>query len=152
MVFTDSCWALAMNEQVLTTMTSASSAPETRVAPACTSIPIITSLSTRFFGHPRLTKPTLVGAGVALSVALSTGGDKVFTGMQSLDFNTVAGLLPVSAAADRRNLFIQLWQTPHMLDRVVEARALVVPGKFRDLGANSSIVNQADEFFGRLCG
>jgi hypothetical protein len=27
-----------------------------------------------------------------------------------------------------------------------------VPGKFRDLGANSSIVNQADEFFGRLRG
>ena len=100
MVLTDSCWALAMNEQVLTTITSASSAPETSCAPACCSMPIITSLSTRFLGQPRLTKPTRVGpadtgaaASVASGVTVSSGSDKVFVGMQSIDFNTVAGLV-----------------------------------------------------------
>ena len=34
MVLTDSCWALSMNEQVLTTMTSASSARRVSSAPA----------------------------------------------------------------------------------------------------------------------
>jgi hypothetical protein len=62
MVFTDSCCALAMNEQVLTTMTSASSALDTNFAPACSSKPIMTSLSTRFLGQPRLTNPTLGAA------------------------------------------------------------------------------------------
>ena len=61
MVLTDSCWALAMKEQVLTTRMSASSACGVNWAPACASIPIMTSLSTRFLGHPRLTKPTLGG-------------------------------------------------------------------------------------------
>ena len=58
----DSCCALAINEQVLTTMTSASSALGVSSAPAWASMPIITSLSTRFLGQPRLTKPTLAGA------------------------------------------------------------------------------------------
>src|SRR4029077_16957835 len=96
MVLIDSCWALAMNEQVLTTITSASSASETSFAPACCSRPIITSLSTRFLGQPRLTKPTRVGAAgtaVADSVAFWSGTDRVFVGMQSIDFNTFAGLL-----------------------------------------------------------
>src|SRR5579871_738399 len=61
MVFTDSCWALSMNEQVLTTITSASSALGVSSAPARDSSPIMTSLSTRFLGQPRLTNPTLVG-------------------------------------------------------------------------------------------
>src|SRR6202035_6178531 len=58
---TDSCCALSMNEQVLTTITSASSARGESSAPARASNPIITSLSTRFFGHPRLTNPTFCG-------------------------------------------------------------------------------------------
>ena len=57
-VSTDSCLALSMNEQVFTTMMSASSARLVISAPEVASIPIITSLSTRFFGQPRLTKPT----------------------------------------------------------------------------------------------
>src|ERR1700730_615386 len=100
MVFTDSCWALAINEQVLTTMTSASSAREISWAPACASSPIITSLSTRFLGHPRLTKPTLVGeldTGSGRSVASPVDAGKietgrVFVGMQALDFNMLAKL------------------------------------------------------------
>src|SRR5574340_658041 len=60
MAFTDSCCAGSMKEQVLTTMTSASSARGVISAPAWASRPIMTSLSTRFLGHPRLTKPTLV--------------------------------------------------------------------------------------------
>src|ERR1700730_13916408 len=57
-VLTDSCCALSMNEQVLTTIMSASSARVVSSAPARASRPIMTSLSTRFLGHPRLTKPT----------------------------------------------------------------------------------------------
>ena len=60
-VFTDSCCALSMNEQVLTTMISASSARGVSSAPARAISPIMTSLSTRFFGHPKLTKPTFWG-------------------------------------------------------------------------------------------
>src|SRR5438876_2793569 len=58
-VSTDSCCALPINEQVLTTMTSASSAREVNSAPAWVSKPIMTSLSTRFLGQPKLTNPTL---------------------------------------------------------------------------------------------
>ena len=60
-VLTDSCCALSMNEHVLTTMTSASSARGESSAPARARRPIITSLSTKFFGHPRLIKPTFGG-------------------------------------------------------------------------------------------
>src|SRR6266536_2277879 len=56
-VSTDSCLAVSMNEQVLTTMMSASSAREVIWAPLTESNPIITSESTRFLGQPRLTKP-----------------------------------------------------------------------------------------------
>src|SRR5580658_5693609 len=62
MVSMDSCCALPINEQVFTTITSASSALGVSSAPAWASMPIITSLSTRFLGQPRLTKPTLAGA------------------------------------------------------------------------------------------
>src|SRR5690349_4387231 len=62
MVFTDSCLAESINEQVFTTITSASSAREVIWAPPVCNMPIITSLSTRFLGQPRLTKPTFKGA------------------------------------------------------------------------------------------
>ena len=55
---TDSCWADAMNEQVFTTSTSASPGRGVISQPFRASMPIITSLSTRFFGHPKLTNPT----------------------------------------------------------------------------------------------
>ena len=87
-VLTDSCCALSMNEQVFTTMTSASSARWTRSAPACESMPIITSLSTRFLGQPKLTKPTLGAAGLDSS-GVST--DEDFEGMQSFNFITLTG-------------------------------------------------------------
>src|SRR5207302_3737773 len=79
MVSTDSCLAVSINEHVLTTMTSASSAREVICAPPRCSMPIITSLSTRFFGHPRLTNPTFRGldsggcSGTRVMVGLSTG-------------------------------------------------------------------------------
>src|SRR3954465_4006096 len=49
-------------------------------------MPIITSLSTRFFGQPRLTNPTLVVADFdrGLSIASSE------MGMESINFNIVA--------------------------------------------------------------
>src|ERR1700686_1691944 len=62
----DSCCALPINEQVFTTMTSASSALGVSSAPAWASMPIITSLSTRFLGQPRLTKPTFEGGAGAI--------------------------------------------------------------------------------------
>src|ERR1700678_643381 len=55
---TDSFCAGSMKLQVLTTRTSASPARGVSSYPARARIPIITSLSTRFFGHPRLTNPT----------------------------------------------------------------------------------------------
>src|SRR5271168_4513298 len=55
---TDSCCAGAMKLQVFTTRTSASAARGVSSYPARARMPIITSLSTRFFGHPRLTNPT----------------------------------------------------------------------------------------------
>ncbi len=84
-----------MNEQVLTTITSASSARVESSAPARASRPIITSLSTRFFGHPRLTKPTFCGRvssvrfSCSASLGFSPGGEIVrfFDGMQSNYFN-----------------------------------------------------------------
>src|SRR5215469_12431039 len=88
MVLTDSCCALSMNEQVLTTMISASSACATSSAPAWANMPIITSLSTRFLGHPRLTNPTL---GVVGGSRVSTGED--VEDMQSDYFIRTAGYL-----------------------------------------------------------
>ncbi len=85
MVSTDSCWALAMNEHVLTTMTSASSAAAVSWAPACASMPIMTSLSTRFLGQPRLTKPILTGAGgtgdAEIGFLAGTGNNQGTTGI-----------------------------------------------------------------------
>ena len=89
-VSTDSCCALPMKEQVLTTMISASSSCGVNSAPACVSRPIMTSLSTRFFGHPRLTNPTFSRPGTALertSSWSSTATDVLLTGMQSLYFS-----------------------------------------------------------------
>src|SRR5271165_448602 len=89
MVFTDSCFAESMKEQVLTTMMSASSAREVISAPPCDSRPIITSLSTRFLGQPRLTKPIFLGvaATVLSSEASSRATESIFGGMQSLHFS-----------------------------------------------------------------
>src|SRR5215471_21559629 len=83
-VFTDSCCALSINEQVLTTMTSASSARDTNSAPAFVTRPIITSLSTRFFGQPRLTNPTFGAEDLGAS---GVKKDEVFDDMQSFDHN-----------------------------------------------------------------
>src|SRR3974390_225398 len=79
-----------MNEEVLTTMISASAAREVIWAPPCESRPIMTSLSTRFLGQPRLTKPTFWGA-AALSGGSSRATESGFTGMESLDFSIQNG-------------------------------------------------------------
>src|SRR5580692_2437375 len=57
MVSTDSCLAGSMKLQVLTTNTSAWSGCGVSSCPRDTSWPIMTSLSTRFLGQPKLTKP-----------------------------------------------------------------------------------------------
>src|ERR1039458_7667787 len=58
MVSTDSCFAVSMKEQVLTTRISASSGWAVRRAPARSSRPIMTSESTRVLGQPNEIKPT----------------------------------------------------------------------------------------------
>jgi hypothetical protein len=47
-------------------------------------MPIMTSLSTRFFGHPKLTNPTFVGGDLGISMA-ATGND--FGDMQCFYFS-----------------------------------------------------------------
>src|SRR5689334_5922065 len=85
MVLTDSCCALSMNEQVFTTMTSASSACGTSSAPPWASMPIMASLSTRYLGQPRLTNPTFGRAEIGCSGAI-TGKD--FGDMRSFYFSS----------------------------------------------------------------
>src|ERR1700739_2278498 len=106
MVLTDSCWALSINEQVLTTMMSASSARRVSSAPARASRPIMTSLSTRFLGQPRLTKPTFWGAaecGLSRDLASVDSEqpmiERAFTGMQSFYFS-IPWCRPLRAASD----------------------------------------------------
>src|SRR5579859_6107792 len=55
-----------MKLHVFTTRISASAACGVSSYPSRESMPIITSLSTRFFGHPRLTNPTFVLARFSL--------------------------------------------------------------------------------------
>src|ERR1022692_1004524 len=57
MVSTDSCLAGSMKLQGFTTNTSAWSGCGVNSCPRDTSWPIITSLSTRFLGQPKLTNP-----------------------------------------------------------------------------------------------
>src|SRR6185503_7897422 len=57
MVSMDSCFAGSMKLHVFTTMTSASEGCGVSSWPPLMSWPIMTSVSTRFFGHPKLTKP-----------------------------------------------------------------------------------------------
>src|SRR5215510_637563 len=69
MASTDSCLASPMKPQVLTTMTSASSGAATTWCPAPVVWPSMTSVSTRFFGHPRETKWTFIAATKPASLA-----------------------------------------------------------------------------------
>src|SRR5215469_17304330 len=89
MASTDSCCALSIKEQVLTTMMSASSARGVISAPPCDSIPIMTSLSTRFLGQPRLTKPIFLGVerAVPSSGGLGRATESSWECMQSLHFS-----------------------------------------------------------------
>src|SRR5215472_6222755 len=82
MVLTDSCFAVSMNEQVFTTITSASSALAVRCAPPACRRPIMTSLSTRFLGHPRLTKPTFSVASLSADSSCWGATVRVSTGMR----------------------------------------------------------------------
>ena len=60
MVSIDSCLALSMNAQVLTTSTSASAASRVSWCPCCWASPSITSESTRFLGQPSETIPIFI--------------------------------------------------------------------------------------------
>ena len=65
----DSCFALSINAQVLTTSTSASAALRVNSCPAFRASPSMTSESTRFFGHPRETIPIFMATNYQLPTA-----------------------------------------------------------------------------------
>src|SRR5579862_9394299 len=88
MVSTDSCFAVSMKLQVLTTRISASSGRAVRRAPAWSRRPIMTSESTRFLGQPNEIKPT-VGA---------VGGESLLTpSFYQVHFFPVLGEIPAPA-------------------------------------------------------
>src|ERR1035438_9463823 len=78
MVSMDSCLAVSMKLQVLTTRISASSGWAVRRAPARSSRPIITSESTRFLGQPSEINPTegAVGGESLVTLPLYRGWGK----------------------------------------------------------------------------
>jgi hypothetical protein len=99
----DSCCALPMNEQVFTTMMSASSASGVSSAPAWVSMPIMTSLSTRFLGQPRLTKPTLAGAASPeIADMVFFKGTRISNDQRKQIDTILASNVAMSAAAGRR--------------------------------------------------
>src|SRR3954470_2530164 len=130
MVFTDSCLALSMNEQVFTTITSASAADVVSSAPELARMPIITSLSTRFLGQPKLTKPTLVRtASTERMVAsgkesapvrpvfrmVSDGIDSLILSSQSAAAGLRRGLSPYQGEPNAHYRFANLFQRFHDL-------------------------------------
>src|SRR6266481_1784843 len=122
----DSCCALPINEQVFTTMTSASSALGVSSAPAWASMPIITSLSTRFLGQPRLTKPTLAGgAGPEVTDMLFfTGTGTMTTTISRKQIYTIlASYVAMTAPAGSRNRAPA--RAPHVF-RQSERRVLIL--------------------------
>ena len=110
MVSTDSCCALPINEQVLTTITSASSAAGVSSAPPCASMPIITSLSTRFLGQPRLTNPTLVGRVRDVAVVATAAEDST---------------IPTAEPPFGATLAAEAGRAPSLRDTVVARSAVV---------------------------
>src|SRR5262249_41889854 len=103
MVLTDSCFAVLMKEQVFTTITSASSALAVILAPPLWSSPIITSLSTRFLGHPRLTKPTFSGAFLSADFSSGDATVGVSRDMRCHYFNIGDGRLWISGTVSFRD-------------------------------------------------
>src|ERR1700722_17932703 len=91
MVLTDSCLAESMKLQVLMTMISASSALGVSWAPLWWRRPIMTSESTRFFGQPSETNPTLgfVDAGASRTAVSSV----VVGGVTEFYFSSFIGFL-----------------------------------------------------------
>src|SRR5580704_3067527 len=94
MDWTDSCCAGAMKLHVFTTRTSASPARGVISKPERARIPIITSLSTRFFGHPRLTNPTFGiqcgpsgGVETRHSIMEDNGANEQVKAVNGLQFN-----------------------------------------------------------------
>src|SRR5215472_9693974 len=67
-------------------MTSASWACVVNWAPACASMPIMTSLSTRFFGQPRLTNPTFFDDGVSEAAVFSLSDTSVVLSTFGMQF------------------------------------------------------------------
>jgi hypothetical protein len=57
--FIDSCFEASRNPQVLMTITSARAGSAVIANPSWASSPSIRSLSTKFFGHPKLTNATV---------------------------------------------------------------------------------------------
>src|SRR5262249_16020230 len=133
---TDSFCAGSMKLQVLTTRTSASSARGVSWYPSPARMPIITSLSTRFFGHPRLTNPTLVIC-----------DDLVRRIYVALQFPSVTRRFAQLFARwlGRANLIKQMTEAYGIAGRAAEARLCVNLGEFTYLGTERGLRQRARE-------
>src|SRR5439155_20452736 len=159
MVSTDSRRAGSMKVQVLTTITSASDGSRVRSYPPRRSVPSMTSLSTRFFGQPRLTIPTLIN-GASFSgvetVESARVGDRLAQvvdagdpGDETLDPHPEAGVRHRAVLADvevpakrleRQTLFLD---TPEeevvIVDALAAADDLAVPLGRQDVDAQRAL-------------
>src|SRR5579872_681395 len=150
MASTDSRLAESMKEQVLTTMTSASSARTVSSAPPWESRPIMTSLSTRFFGQPKLTKPTF-GLGRA-STAFGAATVRSFTGMESIYSNIPQLSFEASSRTSfaRRDFLVEFRQALSVGGGVAEACFFVVLREALHGCSEMRVFNQGDELGGSV--
>src|SRR6266705_465407 len=123
-----------MSEQVFTTITSASAAWGVISAPASASIPIMTSLSTRFLGQPRLTKPILSRA-VLLEISSSRSVPVFALSSMQFFYSSIPngrGLGPRFRESRRPrqlqglDFFVQLGQAVRVVGRCAEAGPFVM--------------------------
>src|ERR1035437_10412048 len=116
MVSMDSCLAVSMKLEGLTTMIAASSGWAVRRAPARSSRPIMTSESTRFLGQPSEIKPTegAVGAESLVTLLLYRWfgcGDSTSADAETSKRVSVYRMQQVSPAArDSRASKLAIWQ------------------------------------------
>src|ERR1017187_1403074 len=124
MVFTDSCLAASMKLHVFTTRISASSARAVSSPPARSSSPIITSESTRFFGHPSDTKPILGRAPGEGARAPAGCADTI--GVSLVASRTVGATLPFygsfTVPADDRQRPLPAGPRPESCQQAVEGQ------------------------------
>src|SRR5437764_15195443 len=119
----------------------------------------MTSLSTKFFGQPRLTNPTFLIALEGLELGLSEIAGEISgqasTGMQSFNFTIPGWQAPPGNSFLLRGGFhfaVQLRQLFSVFRRIAEPRALIVRSEARCRLADSLLANGLQELMGNLNG